>query len=232
MKNRILIFAFVSLFSSCKEKNEELKNVSNKNKANDEEVVLENYKNINKDTLVYQDENLISKSDFITHGDGVVNLNISNELFIYNKDNSIFGKIIFSEESESYILEMPKEINARYFVPVLDQFYFDAENPNKDETYLNIFINSKIKKVKKDNVNFNFVTWQNYLKENFIKIRKLDSKDLDKNTYEVLNIEEDSILIKSVSKKACDAIETYTNVSKKIKWRDNNLLLIDFFECN
>lgn len=230
MINKIILLISASLIISCQEK-EKVKEIEFDNDTVARQEI--SYDNISKDSLVYEDDILTSNTDFVIHGDGVINLNISKEVIIYNNDNSLFGKIAFSEESESYVMDMPKVVNARYFVPLLDQFYFDAKNPVEDDTYLHIYINSEVKKVKKNTVDFNFVTWENYLKANFVTLRKMNNKDqLDKNTYKVLSIENDSISIKSVTKSECDAVEVYKDVSKKIRWKNNNLLLINFYECN
>lgn len=230
MINKIILLISASLIISCQEK-EKVKEIEFVNDTVARQEI--SYDNISKDSLVYEDDILTSNTDFVIHGDGVINLNISKEVIIYNNDNSLFGKIAFSEESESYVMDMPKVVNARYFVPLLDQFYFDAKNPVEDDTYLHIYINSEVKKVKKNTVDFNFVTWENYLKANFVTLRKMNNKDqLDKNTYKVLSIENDSISIKSVAKSECDAVEVYKDVTKKIRWKNNNLLLINFYECN
>lgn len=230
MKNKIILLVGASLIFSCQEK-EKVKEIGYE--MDTIEKIETSYDNVSKDSLLFEDDILTSKTDFIIQGDGVVNINISQELTIYNNDDSLFGKIMFSEESESYVLEMPKVINARYFVPMLDQFYFDAKNPNTDDSYLYIYINSEVKKVKKTTVDFNFVTWENYLKSNFITLRKMQNNDqLDKYIYQVLNVEKDSISIKSIAKEECDAVELYKDVSKKIRWKDNDLLLINFYECN
>ncbi len=224
----------MSIFISCKEADKKDSNKTEVLEIKEENLnPQEILKNKSQDTLIYQDDKLISKSEFTMYGDGVVNLNINNEVIIYNQDESVFGKIFFSEESESFVIDMPKEIKARYFVPILEQFSFDAIRPKENDSYLNIFINSEIKKIKKEKINFNFFEWDNYLKESFINIRRVNNKDqVDNNTYKVLNIEKDSILIKSISKTECDLIEESKNISKKVKWKEDNLLLISFFECN
>ncbi|NHN28146.1 hypothetical protein FIA58_020910 [Flavobacterium jejuense] len=237
MKNKILFIAILSMFISCKENKKSDINNTKAVELNDGNSTLEldSFKVNNPDTLIFQDDKLISKSEFTMYGDGVANLIINEEVIIYNQDESVFGRIFFSEESESFIMDnFPKEIKARYFVPILEQFYFDAIRPDKNDSFLKIFINSEIKKVKKEKVNFKFIDWDKYIKENFINIRKINSKsELDKNTYKVIKIEKDSALIESISLSDCDLIENSdNNVSKKIKWKDDNLLLISLFECN
>ena len=230
MINKIILIISASLIISCQEK-EKFKEIDFDNDTVARQEI--SYDNKTKDSLVYEDDILTSNTDFVIHGDGVINLNISKEVIIYNDDDSVFGKITFSEESESYVLDMPKVINARYFVPLLDQFYFDAKEPAADDPYLYIYINSDVKKVKINTVKYNFITWENYVKANFVTLRKMNNKEqLDKNTYHVLSMENDSINIKSITKSECDAIEEYKDVSKKIRWKNNDLLLINFYECN
>lgn len=235
MKNRILFISVLSILISCKEsENSSSNELETKVFEVKDENIEPNYSEINNpDTLIYQDEKLISKSEFRMYGNGVANLFISDEVIIYNQDESVFGKIFFSEESESYVIDLPKLIKARYFVPILDQFYFDAVRPDINDSFLKIYVNSEIKKIKKANLNFKFIEWDNYIKHNFIKLRKINSKQkYDSNTYKVIKLENDSALIKSITKSDCDLIETSKDISKKIKWKEANLLLISFFECN
>jgi hypothetical protein len=177
---------------------------------------------------------LIVKSEFIIRGEGVVNLSILDKLIIYNEDDSIFGEIIPLGESE-YKINMPSKIIARYFVPMLDQFIFDANESKKDDMFIEIYINNEIRKIKKESVEYQFQKWEDYVKNSFINLRNcsnsIDNKK-DNNTYQVISVNKDFLKLKSISKSSCDAIENYTNVTKSVKWRDKDTLLISFYECN
>lgn len=237
MKRYYIIAVTLLFLSSCKDKTEETKEemkitTNEKVDLNNEMSNLNLCKNT--DTLIYKNDSLIVKSEFTMRGSGVVSLNISDKLIIYNEDESIFGEITAMGESE-YDIKLPSTIIARYFVPMFDQFYFDANEPNNNNDFIEVYINKEVKKIKKNLVDYQFETWNDYVKKSFINLRNcsnsVDAKS-DINTYEIISINKDSVKIKSISKSSCDAIENFTNTTKSIRWREDNVLLISFYECN
>jgi hypothetical protein len=241
MKNKLttILIAFLFLISCKDMKNEEIhKNDNITDSIVQKEVQKsknENVECLDKDSLQYQDSKITVYNEFKMRGSGIISLTINDKVTILNEDNTIFGDIASMEESD-YSINLPKKIVARSFVPVFDSFYFDAEKPNDKEDFLKVYINKEIKKIKKNQVEYSFENWADYVKKSFIKLRDCNasnSKQKDNNTYEVIQMIGDSIKVKSISKKSCDVIEYYKDVTKKIKWKSNqNVLLINFFSCD
>ena len=183
------------------------------------------------DTLEYQDDKISVYNEFKTRGSGVLSITIIDKVTILNDDDTIFGEIISNDES-GYEIKLPSKIVARSFVPLFDIFSFDAEQPDSNDEFLKIYINKELKKINKSQVEFDYKKWEDYVKGSFVKIRNCN-KPKDYNVYRVLKIDNNLIKIKSISKKSCDMIENYTDVTKEIEWKnENGILLIHFFSCN
>lgn len=233
---KVLSFILLSLLlTNCKHENKKIVNdeIKKQKVSERKQIAGENYcKSL--DTLTFQNDSLTVKSEFIIRGDGVLTLDISDKLIMYNQDDSIFGEISLIGES-TYDINLPKIIIARQFVPMFDQFVFDANKPKKENEYLEIFVNKELKKIKKNIVSYQYETWSDYVKKSFINIRNcknLDENLIDKNTYEIIKISKDSMDIKSISKNSCDAIASFIDTKKTIRWKKNKELLIYFYECN
>ena len=223
------------LLSNCKQENKKIVNdeIKEYKVSEHKQIAVANYcKSL--DTLTFQNDTLTVRSEFVMRGDGVITLDISDKLIIYNQDDSVFGEIAMIGESV-YDINLPKTIIARQFIPMFDQFVFDANKPKENNDYLEIFINKELKKIKKNIVSYQYETWNNYVKKSFINIRNCNGSresNIDKNTYEVMSMNKDYMNVKSVAKNSCDQIENYTNAKKYIKWKDKNTLLVSFYECN
>lgn len=252
-KTLIPILILFEIFYSCKDLKSEEKVVNNQIK---DSLVINSINGINrdsiqnkdlkinevnkgyledKDTLEYQGDKYAVYNEYKMRGKGVLSLDISKELIILNEDNTVFGNIKSFGESD-YEINLPSKIIARSLVPIFDKFYFDGEEPTKKDEFLKIYINKELKKIKKNQVQYKYSKWEDYVKDEFIKLRNYKnstSKNKDLNVYEVLEIIDDSMKIKSVSKKTCDAIEKYENITKNIKWKNSNQeLMIHFFSCD
>jgi hypothetical protein len=240
MKNKFLtILVVLVIVISCKkaEKVDEVivpeNNVSSKEQIKVDEVSV-NIICEDKDTLEYQNDKISVYNEYKMRGDGVAILNVNDKIEILNQDNTIFGEITVSEE-EGYQINLQNKIVARSFVPEFDKFYFDAEEPNKSDEFVILYINKEQKKIKNIQDNYKFQKWEDFVKGDFIKLRgcnNISKSKKDINTYSVLEIYGDSMKVKSASKNDCDAIEDYTNLTKKIKWKKNDFLLIDLYSCN
>lgn len=76
-------------------------------------------------------------------------------------------------------------------------------------------------------------SWHDYVAKSFLYTRRLNpDQQKDGNIYKVTDLNGDFIDITSIGKEECDNIESSTPVSVQIRWRENNLLLIYFYECN
>lgn len=170
-------------------------------------------------------------------GTGVISITIDTEVQILNSDKSLFGKISKSNfDVEQYKIDLPKRTIVRNIIPESEFqiFEFDAENPNNQSDYVTIFINKKQKLIKKLNLNYKYLDWDDYIKSAFIQLEKdvknisLDEKDY---WYTAIKINGDSMLIKSAPKSSCDYIEKYKDITKWIKWKERKCKLIKFNFC-
>jgi len=170
-------------------------------------------------------------------GSGVINLSINKSTDILNIDKTPFGKILVNNENENiYDLKLPKVVISREIIPDSEHriFSFDAEEPATDQDFLIIYINKQKKLIKKNNNNYAFISWENYIKKAFIQLTPevpSTSKQELLYWYKVLKIKGDSMQIKSIPKTDCDYIEEYKNVTKWIQWKQNTCKLIKFNFC-
>ena len=159
------------------------------------------------------------------------------EIEILNTDKTLFGKICSYEEVNrfdnqiyiTYKLQFPTDIIVREIIPdsEIQVFIFDSQNPKTNEEYLIIYINGKQKLISKQ-VEYSYVTWEEYIKSTFIRL-----KEQDDFYYNVLEIKNDSILIKSVNVDYCGQgdNENFREITKRVKWKENNRKLVDFSFC-
>lgn len=83
-------------------------------------------------------------------------------------------------------------------------------------------------------VEYKFLSWDDYIKSAYIQlsdnIENTNKEELS-YWYKVLEIKNDSMQIKSVPKTDCDYIESYNDVTKRIKWKNKNCKLIKLNFC-
>lgn len=163
-------------------------------------------------------------------GKGVMQIIIDRNLEILNLDKTSFGKIslLHNDFGDSYELNFPKIVIAREIIPndEYSVFSFDSELPESDKNFLVIYINKEKKLIKKSDIKYKFLDWNNYIKSAYIQLN-----ENDKYMYKVLEIKEDSLKIKSISKTDCDYVQSYKNITKWIKWKNNNCKLIKINFC-
>lgn len=236
MKKRLSVFLITLLVInySCKDNTQKEEGLNQKVQDTIAETKNHEVKDLScqdNDTLQYEDTKISIYNEYKLRGDGVVSISINDKLSILNEDNSLFGEIILKEESD-YEINLPKKIVARSMVPVFDDFSFDADKPKDNDEFIHIYINKEPKRIRKTQVEFSFDNWEDYLKNSFIKLRNCNNEK-DLNIYKVLNVMKDYIKVKSISKESCENIDNYTDVTKELKWKNNeNVLMIDFFSCN
>ncbi|TWP31079.1 hypothetical protein ETU08_03470 [Apibacter muscae] len=201
-----------------------------------------NLKNISPDFPLDSLEMLTSEygnfkfySENTLRGEGVIALSINSEIEILNLDKSYFGSISLNKEMESYNINLPKVTIAREIIPDSEYqiFNFDSEQPNKNKDFLIIYLNKEPKLIQKNKTQYSFSSWDEYIKKSFIKLTpQVDNRAPEEEyLYKAIKIKEDSMLIKSVPKSACDYVEKYKNITKWIKWKSNNCKLIKFNFC-
>ena len=252
MKKRIFICALtVILLMGCKEtpRNE----ITPDSESNDTIVSGETSHEIptgdgsacqESEALVWEDETFSSYTEDKIRGSGIVSftMDINDRLTILNEDDSSFGEIVLNEDMTYFTLTMPKKIVARKVIPNYDfaSFDFDCENVNADKDYLMIYINKQKKKVKKTDLKYTFLTWENYIKKQFVQLKTCNlildaqgkinpkSKGL---AFAVTEIKDDAIKIKSV--KDCNGEDKpFYDMKGKVKWKSGDVLLIDLAICN
>ena len=170
-------------------------------------------------------------SENTLRGKGVVELTIDKNLEILNSDKTCFGTIslLNNDFGTTYKINFPKKmVTAREIIPddEFQVFSFDSELPEINNEFLIIYINKEQKMIKKTDVKYKFLNWDDYVKSAYIRLY-----GKDKNLYKVIEIKNDSLKIKSISKSDCDYVESYKDVTKWIKWKDNNCKLIKFNFC-
>ena len=198
----------------------------------------------NKNTFVMKLSDSITENnkvsiitDSIIRGEGVVYLLEGfKEIEILNTDKTLFGKICSYEEVNrfdnqkytTYKLQFPTDIIVREIIPDVEiqVFSFDAQNPKTNKDYLLIYVNGEQKLISKQ-VEYSFVTWEEYIKSAFIRL-----KEQDEFYYNVLEIKNDSMLIKSVNVDCGQGDdENFKEITKWVKWKENNRKLVNFSFC-
>lgn len=194
------------------------------------------------ESLLFEGETFASYTEDKIRGEGIVSftMDINDRLTILNEDDSSFGEIVLNEDMTYFTLTMPKKIVARKVITNYDfaSFDFDCENVNADKDYLIIYINKQKKKIKKTDLKYTFSTWENYIKKQFIQLKECNlivdgnvnpnSKD---QAFTVTEIKGDVIKIKSV--KDCNGEDTrFYDIQGQVKWKSDDVLLINFALCN
>ncbi|WP_123867770.1 hypothetical protein [Flavobacterium columnare] len=233
MKSKKIISVIIlTMIFSCKENNQEVSAVKFKTdslKSINTEV-KDNQKNpVIKDKLLYSNNNIEVYQENTTRGDGVIELSFESELKIYNLDKTLFGTIL-NQDDLGYDFKLPRKIVARYIVPDFEQFEFDAENPDKTGDFITIFINKEPKSIKKVDVDYGFISWNEYIMKSNFKCF-----DDNANIFKVLKIiDANTILAKTINIEDCggEKISSKDKIEKEIKWRNNNIMNVEFYNCD
>jgi len=244
MKKYVLIYITTSfLIVACKDASQNKETASELNKtavdSSSKEVKPQNITDCKEsESLVFEGETFTSYTEDRMRGQGIVSftMNINDRLTILNEDDTNFGEIVLNEDMTYFTLTMPKKVVARKVIPNYDfaTFDFDAEEVNANNEYLFIYLNKEKKKVKKTDLKFTFLTWENYIKKHSLKLKTcnllMNAKGQDL-TFDVTEVNGDEIKIKS-SKNCSGEDAPYESIKGNIKWKSGNLLLIDLAVCN
>ncbi|TLX24419.1 hypothetical protein FE904_16330 [Chryseobacterium indologenes] len=240
---KIYTLLILSLFIISCNKTAKIDGIS-KGHFKQKEVSLKSNK---KNTLCKDDSIKIKVSEYngiefftenIMRGDGVIQLTPTREIKILNLDKTIYGSIIPQSINQVPSLEiyLPKTTIAREIIPdsEFQIFDFDAELPSKENAFIKIYINKEQKLISKNNLKYKFLTWKEYVESAFIQLTP-NIKNITKEElqlwYKSDKINGDSMLIKSIVKTECEYVEDYKDISKWIKWKNNNCKLIKFSFC-
>jgi hypothetical protein len=190
--------------------------------------------------LIYDNNNFSTYTEDKIRGKGVVSfqLDVNDRLNIYNEDDSDFGYIVLNENLIFFTLQMPKKLVARKVIPEFDfaAFDFDAEEEHTNKEYLFIYANGGKKKVKKAEIKYSYKGWNEYIKDQTITPKpcnKLENapEGGQQLIFTVTTIDGDRIHIKS-SPDCAGEDTAFQRAEGWIKWRKNDLLLVDLRNCN
>lgn len=246
-----LFLIMIVLFTGCKGGPDTVKAKTSEpvkidTQALPNEPILSEHTNTCKEeeSLLFEGESFASYTENVMRGDGVVSITIdlNDRLTILNEDETNFGEIVLNEDLTYFTLTMPKKVVARKLVTNYDfaAFDFDADAIASNKDYLFVYINKKKRKIKKADLKFTFLTWDNYIKNQLLKLKSCNlikdsnGSDNHKSTdqvFKVTAIKDDEINVKST--KDCGESDTpFQDIEGKLKWKSGNVLLIDFAVCN
>ena len=193
---------------------------------------------MNDNRKIYNDEQLSFYTEDIMRGSGVLEINLnSNEFEILNLDSTTYEKFTFFDDF--YIVENKIEnIVARKVIFNVDFFclIFDCELFKDDDEFVFIYINSLIKKIKKLDYVLFYSNWEDYVKNEYIKLNKnnllkVETSDGNKSVSDSINhiyivkkMVNDKLELKSTSTGCCKCTE---DIEGTVIWRDGNKLLIN-----
>lgn len=189
--------------------------------------------------LIYSDNIIESYSENIIRGYGVINilLNVNEPLIIFNLDDSEYE--VFKLLDDSYtMMYNTTNIIARRFVPNHDflKIFFDCNQFYEDDEFIFIHINKEIKKIKKNQYDFTFQVWPEFIENEYIGILLTNPLTVESNgnfykdlnsvneIYKVQKIEHDILWLKSTSTSCCTSNKELNGF---VKWKEKNKLLID-----
>ena len=247
-----LFFIMIVLLVGCKETtsdavtavDSEMDKITTEASSN-EQIASEDISSCKEEeSLLFEGESFASYTENTMRGDGVVSftMDLNDRLTILNEDETNFGEIVLNEDMTYFTLTMPKKVVARKLVTNYDfaAFDFDADNIASDKDYIFVYVNKKKKKIRKADLKFTFLTWNNYIKNHLLKLKTCnllkDSKGKNNQNstdliFKVTAINNDEIQIKST--KDCGEENTpFHNIEETLKWKSGNVLLIDFAVCN
>ncbi|WP_433832568.1 hypothetical protein [Flavobacterium anhuiense] len=196
------------------------------------------------EVLLWEGESFASYTEDKIRGTGVLSftLEVNDRLDILNEDDSNFGEIVLNEDLTFFALTMPKKVVARKVIATYDfaAFDFDCENVAANRDYFLIYVNKEKRKVKKSDLKYTFSTWQDYIKKQSIKLKScnlitdqqgnVNQKSKDQ-FFTIDEIKGDEIKI--TSSKSCSGEESsFQAMSGNVKWKSDNVLLVDIAVCN
>lgn len=192
--------------------------------------------------LLYSDTSLTSYTENIMRGDGVVSLDIEpgNTIKMYTIDDMFFGEIKYTQDL-NFILKLPEEIVARKVIPNNDfiAFEFDALHPDIDKEHVFIYLNKTRLKVKKTDVNYDFSTWEEYIKyqvielkpNNLLHVEQENSNIIEPHSgghvYKVTALNENIMHLASTVSGCCTH-PAHESFEGWVRWKEDNILLVNF----
>lgn len=194
--------------------------------------------------LLYEDAGFSSYTEDRVRAAGVISfqLEANDRLTIYNLDSASFGEVVMNEDGSYFTLNLPRKVVARWMIPQDDfsSFNFDAEPPDSAGDYLEIYVNSGKRLVKRTEVKYTFSTWTEYLQSSRVELKSCNllkdtagkpiafSKD---QVFEVTEVNGDLIHVRS-SKECVSDGAAYRDMEGWLRWKSGNDLLINFTTCN
>ncbi|PZR22075.1 MAG: hypothetical protein DI539_06360 [Flavobacterium psychrophilum] len=192
--------------------------------------------------LLYSDKTVISYTENIMRGDGVVSLNPEpgSSIKLYTEDDLFFGEIKYTQDL-NFILKLPDEIIARKVIFNSDfmAMDFDAKNPENSKDYIFIYLNKIKLKIKKEEVSYNFSLWKEYVKyqiielkpNNLLHVEKDNTNEIEPHSgehiYKVTGINENVMTLASTVSGCCSHPK-HESFEGWVRWRQDDVLLVNF----
>lgn len=189
-------------------------------------------------SLIFQDKKISSYTDKNIRGNGIVNIQLLNNKFtILNFDDSVFEEILFI--NDGYKIKNNLDIIIARKVILNSDFFsleFDCKEISTIDNFVYIYLNDELKKIKKSDYDINYCTWDDYVKNSYVKILKNNlliiktdygEKALNDSVNHVYQVEElsgDNLFLKTTSTGCCKCTE---NIEGTVQWKRNNQLLVD-----
>lgn len=195
--------------------------------------------------LVLQLQHAYSQNFF--QGKGVLRINLlklthEDKVNIYDTGGQIFAVLYKDPKDDEYKVSGPgkNEIaNARAFYPDYGILIFDSENAEKGDRY-KIFIGKQIKYIYlKDLKQYSkFQSWTVFIKDVFIQVDAPNAVYTDTVTlkkiakaeeygYKVIKVVGDWVYVECL--KTCESCPPNKKILGWVRWKRNNILLVDFF---
>lgn len=211
LNNIISIIIFLCLLVSCKQK------AQDKILIKQDIGVTESINDCPIDSMkmkISEFNGINFYSENTMRGKGVINISLDTKIEILNLDKTIYGSISPSKNDLiPYDIHLPKNVVAREIIPDIEFriFDFDAEQPDNASEFVIIYVNKEKKLLRKKNVQYTFSNWDKYIKSAFIQLDSdiiNISKEEQKYWYKAIQINADSMLIKSVLKRTVIILKT------------------------
>lgn len=192
--------------------------------------------------LLYSDKTITSYTENIMRGDGVVSLNLEpgHSVKLYTEDDLFFGEVKYTQDL-NFILKLPDQIIARKVIFNSDfmAMDFDAKNPDSNKEYIFIYLNKIRLKIKKADIGYSFLLWEDYIKyqiiqlkpNNLLHIEKNNSNEIEphssEHVYKITGINENVMTLTSTSSGCCSHPK-HESFEGWVRWKQDDVLLVNF----
>ena len=260
MKRLIVIFTVFSLFS-CSNRQAQTESVENQISQKTEEKVVRSEKQVER--VVHSEKQdkkvevkqikLEDDSAFVNGSIGLLFIDVfsGSELIIKNEDNSIFASFDFSQEESQSFYDMLDSVvlDFKLFAYKPDYNLLAFQCNLTDSNYVINTISGESKLITRDNANYNFLTWAEFiLSDRYVSLKgtyndfydtPLKFFELPNDTANYIQFERymglifiNALEIKNEWVKIvreCDDNDTIKPFIGWTKWKEKDKLSVDFW---